>query len=114
MLRLHPDVSAVIAVMFNSMVNHSILPDNLIYSIIVPLVKDKSGLLDDMTNYRAIALSTTLSKVLELLLMDRLGPYLGTSDAQFGFKTGHSTTHATYVLKETISYYSERGSPIYA
>ena len=67
-----------------------------------------------MSNYRAIALSTTLSKALELVLIDRLQPFLITNDAQFGFKAGHSTTHATYVLKEIINNYTNQGSPVYA
>lgn len=113
LLHMCSEVSAVIAVMFNSMIHHSVLPDGLIFSLLVPLVKDKSGVLDDVSNYRAIALSSVLSKVLEFVLMDRLDPYLSTSEAQFGFKPSHSTTQATHVLKETVNYYTERGSPVY-
>jgi hypothetical protein len=35
-------------------------------SIIIPLVKCKSGDLADVNNYRAIAVSTALSKLLEM------------------------------------------------
>ena len=70
-------------------------------------------MLNDRSNYRAIALSTTLSKILELVLVERLQPFLDTSDAQFGFKPEHSTTYATFVLKETINYYTKQGSPVY-
>lgn len=114
LLNLQPDLLSIIAVLLNSMLNHSNLPSGLVFSLLVPLVKDKSGLLDDTSNYRAIALSTTISKVLELILLERLEPYLYTSDAQFGFKSGHSTTEATYVLKETVNYYTKLGSPVYA
>ena len=114
MLHLQPDILATVAILFNCMINHSDLPVELVYSQLVPLVKDKSGLLDDKSNYRAIALSTTLSKVLELILIERLEPFLSTSDAQFGFKAGHSTTHAAYCLKETVNFYTAKGSPIYA
>ena len=88
------------------------MPDGLVYSLLAPIVKDKSGVLDDKSNYRAIALSTTLSKVLELILVERLQPFLNTSDAQFGFKPDHCTTHATFALKETINYYTKQGSPV--
>ena len=113
LLHLHAEAASIIAVLFNSMLNHSILPESLIYTLLVPLVKDKSGILDDRSNYRVIALSTALSKVLELILVERLSPFLSTGDAQFGFKSSHSTTQATYVLKETINYFTERGSPVY-
>jgi len=114
LLHLQPDVKSVIAVLLNSILNHSTVPDGLVYSLLIPLIKDRSGMLDDRTNYRAIALSTTLSKILELVLVERLQPFLNTSDAQFGFKVGHSTTHATFVLKETINHYTKQGSPVYA
>ena len=100
-LHLQPVFYGILAILFNTMLNHSHLPDGLAYSLIVPLIKDKSGKIDDQSNYRAIALSTTLSKLLELILVERLQPYLYTCDAQFGFKSGLSTTHATFVLKET-------------
>ena len=114
MLYLHSVFHDFMAVLFNAMLNHSYLPDELAYSLLVPLIKDKSGKIDDQSNYRAIALSTTLSKVLELILVERLQPYLYTSDAQFGFKNGLSTTHATFILKETVNYFTKQGSPVYA
>ena len=114
LLHLETDVLSNIAVLFNSMLNHSALPDRMIYSLLVPLVKDKSGTISDKSNYRAIALSTSLSKLLELVLVDRIAPFLSTSDAQFGFKEGHSTTLATYVFKETVNFYTSHGSPVYA
>ena len=114
LMNLQPDILATVAVLFNCMINHSDLPAELVYSLLVPLVKDKAGPLDDKSNYRAIALSTTLSKVLELVLIERLEPFLHTSDAQFGFKVGHSTTHAAYCLKETVNYYTSKGSPVYS
>ena len=114
LLHLHPDFLSIIATVLNGMLNHGTVPSDIIYSLLKPLVKDKSGALDDRTNYRAVALSTTLSKVLELVLFVRLQPFLKTSDAQFGFKSAHSTTHATFVIKEIVNYYTQRGSPVYA
>ena len=114
LLHLQPEAVACIAVVFDSMMNHTSLPDDLIHSTLVPLVKDKSGMLDDVSNYRAIALSTSLSKVLELILVERIGKFLHTNDAQFGFKSNLSTTHATFALKEAVNHYTSQGSPVYA
>lgn len=114
LLHLQPDVLSAIAVLLNSILNHGVAPEGLVFSILSPLIKDKNGIVNDKSNYRAIALSTSLSKVLELILVERLQPYLKTSDAQFGFKRNHSTTHATFILKETINHYSKQGSPVYA
>jgi len=70
--------------------------------------------LTDTSNYRAIALSTSLSKLYETVLLTRVERYLSTNEAQFGFKKGHSTTQATFVLKETVHHYLSKGSPVYA
>jgi hypothetical protein len=37
---------------------------------------------------------------------------LRTSDLQFGFKQNSSTNMCTMILKETISYYDTKGSPV--
>jgi len=52
--------------MFSS---HCYLPDELTKTTIVPMVKNKAGDISDMNNYHAIALSTSMSKVLESILL---------------------------------------------
>ena len=42
------------------------------------------------TIYRPVAISNSLSKVFELILLDRCEEYLWTSGNQFGFKADHS------------------------
>ena len=74
-------------------------------TIIIPLVKNKSGDLSDVNNYRPIALVTVVSKFFENILLELMEPYLSTTDNQFGFKKGHSTDHCIYVLKNVIQYY---------
>ena len=55
-------------------------------SVVVPLVKNKNGDLSDKNNYRPIALSRTISKVFENVILHRLEEYLWTTEHQFGFK----------------------------
>jgi len=58
---------------------------------IVPIIKNKKGLITDKDNYRPIAITIFVSKILELLLLDRLQFQLETSCNQFGFKSKHGT-----------------------
>ena len=102
-----------VGVFFNAILNHAHFPTSLIETSLVPLIKDKSKKLDDLSNYRAIALSNGLSKLYETIILSRLNVFLHTDDAQFGFKPAHSTTQATFVLKEVVSYYNRNGSPVY-
>ena len=111
LLHLQPEAVACLAVLFSSMMVHTTLPEGFIHSTLVPLIKDKTGMANVVSNYRAIALSTSLSKLLESILIDRIGQFLSTNDAQFGFKSALSTTHATFALKEVIHFLYESGKP---
>ena len=51
---------------------HCYLPQGLMDTKIIPLVKNKCGKLSDKNNYRPVAISNSLSKVFELILLDRL------------------------------------------
>ena len=54
--------------LFNSAIIHGHLPDRLMETIIVPIVKDSKSTLTDENNYRPIALTCVASKLLELLI----------------------------------------------
>ena len=48
----------------------------------------------------------------EYLLLDKFGHYLETDNLQFGYKRAHSTSHAIYILKECVNYYTTHGSNV--
>ena len=56
----------MLSLLFNLCIVHGFLPDHLISSVLIPIVKDKSGDVMDKGNYRPIALSSVISKVLEV------------------------------------------------
>jgi len=74
------------------------LPLVLIQSVIVPLVKCKSGNLSDVNNYRAIAISTAMSKLLESVITVSVFSSSEIEKYQFGFKAEHSTGICTNVF----------------
>jgi len=80
----------------------------------IPLVKNKCGDLADLNNYREIALSSALSKVLESVICAYLYTGSDVDCFQFGFKPGHSTSLCTKVLKQTVDYYTNHGSHVFA
>lgn len=83
-------------------------------TIVVPIVKNKTGDTSDMNNYRPISLATTTAKVLDGLLNSCLSEHIKVHDAQFGFKAGLSTESAILSLKHTVKYYTARRTPVYA
>ncbi len=83
-------------------------------TIIVPLVKNKTGDTSDVNNYRPIALVTVASKIFENVILEILQPYLYTCHNQFGFKKGHATDHCIFVIKNIVEYYRQNNSPIFS
>ena len=55
-------------------------------SYVVPVIKDKHGDASDADHYIGIAVSSTISKALELIMRDKLHGKLMSSQQQFGFK----------------------------
>ena len=70
--------------------------------------------LTDVNNYRAIALSNSVTKILESLLFSFIDSHVNADEYQFGFKKNHSTATCTYVLKSIVNYYRQHGSHVFA
>ena len=86
---------------------HGFLPDKMMSVILVPIIKDKTGKINDKDNYRPIALASILSKIVELLLLDRMYDVLVTNCNQFGFKPKLGTDMCIFSLKEIIDRYRQ-------
>ena len=67
--------------------SHGYIPQSLIETTIVPIIKNKAGDLSSSNNYRPIALANVISKVFESLILLRCEQFLITADIQFGFKS---------------------------
>ena len=88
--------------LFNSMLIHGMSPSSLQSSTLVPISKDKRKSLSLSDNYRAIALSSPICKVLDTVILRKYGDLLSTCDLQNGFKEHGSTNACTFMVKETI------------
>ena len=85
----------------------------LIFSALVPIIKNKTGDTSDKNNYRSIALVTAAPKYLEICFLEVLDMYLITHDHQFGFKSKHSTDMCIFMVKSIVKYYTRQNSPVY-
>ena len=92
---------------------HGLVPEDLQISTVIPIPKGTNANLTDSNNYRGIALSSIIGKVLDLIVLDIYSEMLVTSDQQFGFKARRSTSMCSMVLKETISYYINNHSTVF-
>ncbi|KAJ8711765.1 hypothetical protein PYW08_008719 [Mythimna loreyi] len=103
----------VLALFFNLCFSHTYLPHDLMKTLVVPIIKNRTGDASDINNYRPISLATVISKVLDSVLDTQLHKHMSLHDAQFGFRTGLSTEHAVLCLKHTVRYYTDRKTPVY-
>ena len=109
-----PTLAVILCMCFNCSILHNYLPRSTTDSVIIPVIKDKTGDASSKANYRPIALSSVLAKLLEISILNKTRHFLQTSDHQFGFKSSHSTDMCIYALKETIHYYLNHSSNVFA
>ena len=101
------------SLLFNSMFMHGYARHKMLIFTIVLITKNRKKYINDSDNYRGIALSSVLGKILDWVIQKRYEKALQTSDMQFGFKEKHSTTQCTLSMKETIQYYTNSGGHVY-
>ena len=102
-----------LSLVLSAMLRHGFMPDNFVLSTIISIPKNKKKSLNDSDNYRGIALSNVVGKLYDWILLMNHEHIFRSSDMQFGFKEDHSTTMYSYVVQETIQYYSNNNSSVY-
>ena len=80
-----------LALLFTAITGHGTVPDNFLYSTIVPIPKGKHGITSDSSNFRGITLSSIYGKLFDNIVLSRYGDSLRSSELQFGFKAKSST-----------------------
>ena len=99
-------LNVYISLLFSSMLVHGTAPAGLLLSTLVPLIKNKRGNKCDSNNYRAIAISSLLGKLFDIIILKEQCTSLSTDVLQFGFKPHSSTTICTSLLRDTDRYLS--------
>lgn len=98
---------------FTICIQHGVVPDSFRRGILVPLLKKPTCDPTIAKNYRPVIISTTLSKLLEMYVLEESGSH-SFEDTQFGFVPGRGTNMAISISRDVISYCNKRGSPIFA
>ena len=115
-LRLHkqaPDVLyEKLASVIRSFLIHGHVTHFLLIATLLPILKDKLGSISTSKNYRSIALSSVILKIIDWVILLLFGTSLGLDDLQFAYQPGASTTMCTWAVVETIGYFMRNGSDI--
>jgi hypothetical protein len=102
--------------LINTSFNEGKFPDCLKHAIITPI--HKAGPKNEQGNYRPISILSTLSKVLEKIIYNRLTIFLkgngGIDSNQYGFQKGSNTTSTLTDAIEYINNELDRGMYVVA
>lgn len=109
----HNRLHVLLSLLFNAIVIHGYIPLEFMDTLLVPLIKDKNGNLSDKNNYRPLAITCIISKLMEIVVLNRYKDKFKSTDNQFGFKNKLSTELCIYSLKQITDYYVNLGSPMY-
>ena len=66
----HPRICVILAILFNAMIIHGVVPSMGQLGIVVPLIKGHNLDNSISENYRGITLSTHISKIFEMCILD--------------------------------------------
>jgi len=113
LLYAHPVLIMHFQILFKLIFRHRFVPNSFGIGVIVPLVKDKSGNISDINNYRGITLSSVISKLFEIVLLSICNDALETDPLLFGFKDKTGTADAMFMPNSTIKHFTDRGSSVY-
>ena len=99
-------LSPVLRRHFNSLMDEGIFPDELKIAKVSPIYKKDDEQL--MENYRPISILPIFSKIFEKIIYERLYNFLISQNIlhhnQFGFRKGHSTSHAlNYSIEHIVN-----------
>ena len=102
-----PLLITIITTIFNSINEIEYIPINFRRGIQIPLFKGKNLCSTDTNNYRGITLLSTLSKIYELVIWNRLEPWWKKEEVvsrlQGACRKGQSCVHTSLLLQETVS-----------
>ena len=100
-----------LAITINQMLNTGIFPSQLKFSKVIPLYKANDENL--LSNYRAIALLPSVSKIFENVMLDQISNYFINNNLlsmqQYGFRAKHSTEFAALNLVDHLTYKLDNG-----
>ena len=93
------------------------IPTNFRCGVQIPLFKGKNLCSTDTNNYRGITLLSTLSKIFELIIWQRLEPWWKDEEIVSGLqgacRKGQSCVHTSLLLQETVANALEKNNKVF-
>ena len=114
-LKNAPDILfSHLAIIIKSFLIHAHASYVLLLSTLVPIIKDKMGEISSSKNYRSIAISSLILKIIDWVTILLFGECLNLDDLQFSYQSGCSTTMCTWLAIETVDHFLRNDGEVYA
>ena len=103
-----------LSLLLQSCLIHGYLTSILLLATLVPIIKDKLGSITVSKNYRSIAISSILLKLIDWVFIILFGAKFGLNDFQFAYQAGCSTTMCTWAVVETVDLFLKSDSEVFS
>ena len=107
------DLIICLAMMIRCFIYHGHVSKFLLISSLIPLLKDKFSDRTLSKNYKSIAISSLICKLIDIIIIDFYGDVFRTDKLQFGFQSESSTSMCTWSAIETIGYYNRNKTNVH-
>ena len=104
----------LLSFIIRSFLVHGYVPHVLLLATLVLIIKDKLGSQTSSKNYRSIAISSILLKIIDWVFLLLFGVNFGLNDFQFAYQSGCSTTMCTWAVVETVELFLNNGSEVFS
>ena len=104
----------LLSIVIKSFLIHGHITVYLLLATLVPIIKNKLSSTSTSKNYRSIAISSLILKILDWIILILFGQTLGLDDLQFAYQQASSTTMCTWAVIETIGYFLRNGSEVFS
>ena len=99
--------------MIRSSLIHGHIPQFLLLSTLVPIIKDKLGSINMSKNYRSVCITSVILKQNDWIIISLFSDNIGFHDLQLAYQSGISANMCTWAVTETISYFLKNDSEVF-
>lgn len=107
------DIAPHLVNLFKAFLVHGHISHPFLCCALQPILKNSKKSKFNSDNYRLIAISSILLKIFDHIILSISKDDLNFNNLQFGFQKNNSSPMCSWMLLETVNYFTNRGGPVY-
>ena len=101
------------AILIRSFLIHNHIPQFLLLSTLVPIIKDKLGSVNVSKNYRSVCITSLILKQIDWITIHLFSSVFSFSNLQFAYQENISANMCTWAVVETANYFIRNDSEVF-